>query len=286
MQGAKATTLPTGPRCLPTGPARLAARSHGQEETPSLPGAPQSSPGHRRTRRQKGTTAARLRPEAATRRRDPRPLAQARPAAPPTGPPWARLTAPRLRPPEAVAREPEAAAAGPAPPRARPRLRLAEPRAAGGRELPLRPQEAFGALARPTTHSRRPSGGLRSPAAHLRELWSPSPSCVRRGRRARHTLLLPPRSRAIWFASGCARRRGEVSRQKAPSPSTREDRGMSFRCGEGPLRARRAAGGRGGAGAVWAGPAARTSFPVASHILSFAALTLRRRRAVQAQCVC
>ena len=78
------------------------------------------------------------------------------------------------------------------------------PRATEGRrsshwapERPPRPRGTLGTLAGPTICSRGLSGGPRSPGSHLLALWSPSPSCSRRGRRARHTLRFLPRSRAI-----------------------------------------------------------------------------------------
>lgn len=101
-----------------------------------------------------------------------------------------------------------------------PRPRLARPKAAGARVGPWSDRCV------PGGGPRRPGGATnplppseRRPAvrgAHLLALWSPSPSCARRGRRARaHTLRLLPRSRATW-APAEALSKGRSSRDKSP----------------------------------------------------------------------
>ncbi|XP_044905634.1 wiskott-Aldrich syndrome protein homolog 1-like [Felis catus] len=251
-------------------------RHHGQEPRSQAPAT--GAPVGRRVRRPPGS-ALRLRLGGATRGRS------RRPGRPP--PDRAALGAPHgPQTPTAGSCSPRAGSCGrgpgpasrPPPPRTTesrgdPGATAASPRGLrrpGPADDPLPPTERRPALTGCSLTRAMVAVAILRPSRPPRAPHAPAPSAVSRD----------------LGASGCARRRREVSRQKAPSPSTREDRGMSFRCGEGPLRARRGAGGRGGAGTVWAGPAARTSFPVASHILSFAALTVRRRRAVQAQCVC
>lgn len=124
------------------------------------------------------------------------------------GAPHGPRDAPRALPrplPEAVARGPEAAAATRPPPRARPASRGQSPRGPQATVAP--PQGGPRRPSRAGAHSRQPSGGQPSRGAHLRERWSPSPSCVRRGRGAHHTLPLLLRSRAMWVLAERPRER-------------------------------------------------------------------------------
>lgn len=190
----QARSRPIGPPC---GPYTM------EGETPRFHGAPPSSRGYRLTTWAEGNDY-RLAPPDRTTKRPGSPHGTS-PPHPPVNPSRtaghsrARCSRAGCRKLQSAGRKlrPQAGPPplAPAPP---------PPRATEGRrssrwapERPLRPRGTLGALAGPTICSRGLSGGPRSRGSHLLALWSPSPSCSRRGRRARHTLRFLPRSRAI-----------------------------------------------------------------------------------------
>ena len=227
-QEAKASLL-TGPDRFLQAPARPAAPfTLAGEETPRFPGAPPSSRGHRPT----PST------ERDDRRRGPTGLTAKRPGS-------ARGTAPSCAPgphrarPYRAGRRKLQSAGRKLRPQAGPRLAPAPPppRATKGRgssrgapERPPHPRGTLGALAGPTTRSRHLSGGPRSRGAHLLELWSPSPSCARRGRRARapHASAPSAVSRDLG-AGGGTLKRTELSRLRPFPPATWKEKGVRFR---------------------------------------------------------
>nr|XP_030732082.1 nascent polypeptide-associated complex subunit alpha, muscle-specific form-like [Globicephala melas] len=227
-QEAKASLLTRPDRFLQTPARPMVPFTLAGGETPRFPGAPPSSRGHRRT----PST------EWDDRRRGPTSLTA-------KGPGSGRGTAPncapgphRARPSRAGPRKLQSAGRK-LRPQAGPRLAPAPPppRATKGRgssrgapERSPHPQGTLGAPAGPTTRSRHLSGGPRSRGAHLLELWSPSPSCARRGRRARAARVGSSRGLA---RSGCRRRNsqedGTLAIKAFSPPATWKEKGARFR---------------------------------------------------------
>lgn len=225
MPGTK-SALPTGPE--PCTHARQPLRPGGRRNaisarSPAFQLGPPAHPVGRRERRPSGSAR---RPWLAGAWRA---AHQGAGLGAPHGPHDAPRAHPRP-PPEAAACGPEAAAKDP-----RARRRPSHP--AGG------PRRA----GRAGSHPRQPSRCQPSRGAHLRERWSPSPSCVRRGRGAHHTLPLLLRSRAMWVLTERPRRDGTLA-MNGPVASDVEGERTRFRGGAGeegagPSRARAASQG-------------------------------------------
>lgn len=211
MHAAEAATPPSGPRFLPTGRARLEVPSLGREKRRHRSQEPRrqvraaGAPVGRTVRRPPGS-ALRLQLRGAIRGRS---LGPGQAGRTPMGP---RLgSAPRRRPPEAVAREPEAGAAGRPPPRARsaPASRDQEPRGLGSdrrvsegpwrssrADDPLPPAERRPAVTDGSLTRAMVAVAILRPSRPPRAPHAPAPSAVSRD----------------LGAGGSARRRTKVSR--------------------------------------------------------------------------